>query len=132
MSSIFVKLSSSFRWILVLVIIGVSTLPAQGLSDTSYCEKKLSDTLDLICNYGIGAKLKRSVEPVDNYVDSENQMSSSFEDYPMISQFQQNSLAKTRRKRYGPEVASFGERIASVCCRKPCTMGELLMFCNQY
>ncbi|XP_055838925.1 bombyxin B-9-like [Episyrphus balteatus] len=121
MSSFFIKLFSS--WLFVLVVI-FSTTTMHSQAAETYCGRKLGNTLDLICEFGFGTKLKKSVklEPNDYYSDTDEDMPFSFEKFPFLAKFQENSLAKTRRRRYGG--------IANECCDKPCTMDELRSFCR--
>ncbi|XP_055915202.1 probable insulin-like peptide 3 [Eupeodes corollae] len=110
---------------LSLILIISLTLPScNGVQ--KLCGKKLNYTLALICRFGYGAKLRRSIEPLEN-VDKTNedddspQSDDAIAELPFFKKFQMSALAKIRRKRNG---------IADECCLKPCTISELRLYCK--
>ncbi|XP_055846323.1 probable insulin-like peptide 3 [Episyrphus balteatus] len=113
-----VKILFALNWFCLLMIIGFNTPSCEGVQ--KLCGKKLPDTLDLICENGFGTKTKKSIDPVDYYNDIEEGIQLPFDQFPFISKFEANALAKSRRRRFG---------IADECCKKACTMAELRSYC---
>ncbi|XP_055910328.1 probable insulin-like peptide 3 [Eupeodes corollae] len=121
MSSPSVKILFTLNWFCLLLIFCNNTPSCEGIQ--KLCGKKLPDTLDMLCENGFGTKTKKSilVDPVEYYNDIDGEdLISPFGQFPFISQYEANALAKSRRRRFG---------IADECCKKACTMAELRSYC---
>ncbi|XP_055921756.1 bombyxin A-3 homolog [Eupeodes corollae] len=121
MSSSIFRIIFFLHWLCLVIIICITTKPSQG--DQTFCGRNLSDTLDLLCINGFGTKkTKKSIDPMVYSPEGSEVYETTFEfdEFPFLTMFQANSLAKIRRTREG---------IANECCKKPCSVEKLKLYC---